>query len=550
MMQQGQDTMHYCGMGCWNIRRCQPHNLDLGVTRHNTDGLKKRSTDKMAFFAYVLDSLASNPTASLVILLILLMTWWYMKPSPYKFPPGRPCLPIFGNFSLFDLNADLPEMFLQISREYNSSAVVSWVFSFCTVIVNKYEDARELFMSDIFMNKIESSASKHVFRGIVGAQGDRHKEQRRFTLSTLRDFGLGKNKVVEKIHEELEKLVEELENTNDLSIEMNCSSIFNTAVANIICSMVFGHRFEYNDPTFKRMSSLNNENITTNIRRVYLKMAVPFADYIPGDLFREKRLQKCVDEVKQNVLIPEFRRHFENYNPDHIGDYMDAFIKEMKDREGSDKEHWFTEEQLMWNIEDLFIAGTETTTTFLGWSFLMMLHYPDVQKRVQQEIHDIVGTDRLPSMTDKVNLPYTEATLLEIQRRCPVVPLLGHCSITPDKPSTFQEYILPPNTNWVVNFHAVHHDPDYWQDPYTFNPERFIGEDGKFKKDDHVMTFSVGKRSCLGESLAKAEMFLFFSTVLQRFSLQTEHNQPPPKIVKMPGLTSSPKPYKFCFVKL
>ncbi|CAH1785037.1 unnamed protein product, partial [Owenia fusiformis] len=105
-------------------------------------------------------------------------------------------------------------------------------------------------------------------------------------------------------------------------------------------------------------------------------------------------------------------------------------------------------------------------------------------------------------MQDKKLLSYTQAVICEVQRMHIITPL-GGIHYSSDQPTKWKGYTLPPNTSLSANVYAIHHDEDHWEQPYQFNPDRFIGPDGKFQKDDHLVTFSVGKRSCLGESLAR-----------------------------------------------
>ena len=147
--------------------------------------------------------------------------------------------------------------------------------------------------------------------------------------------------------------------------------------------------------------------------------------------------------------------------------------------------------QLIFTIGDLFGAGTDTTAVTLRWALLYLLHNPEVLQRVQREIGDVIGSSRMPSMKDKQNLPYTEAVLCEVQRMAVVVPLGVPHACTEDV--TLRGYRIPKGTHFMTVLYAAHRDPKVWEDPYRFNPERFLNDEGNFDRGGYLIPFSVGE---------------------------------------------------------
>ncbi|XP_042558909.1 cytochrome P450 2K1-like, partial [Clupea harengus] len=209
------------------------------------------------------------------------------------------------------------------------------------------------------------------------------------------------------------------------------------------------------------------------------------------------------------------------------------------------KDSVFHEENLLFCVANLFAAGTDTTGTTLRWGLLLMAKYPDIQDRVQEEIDRVIG-DRQPVVEDRKSLPYTDAVIHEIQRVANIVPLnLPH---TTSCDVHFQGFFIQKGTAVIPLLTSVLRDESEWEQPYMFHPEHFLDDQGQFVKRDAFLAFSAGRRVCLGESLARMELFLFFTALLQRFRFT-----PPPGVsedeldlTSILGITLNPSPHKLC----
>jgi methyl farnesoate epoxidase/farnesoate epoxidase len=103
---------------------------------------------------------------------------------------------------------------------------------------------------------------------------------------------------------------------------------------------------------------------------------------------------------------------------------------------------------------------------------------------------------------------------------------------------------LIQDTTVILSLWSVLSDPDHWGDPEVFRPERFLDSNGKFMKDDWMINFGSGKRFCLGESLARNILFIFFATFFQEFSLSIAEGDPRPTTMPQPGFTTAPYPFR------
>ncbi|XP_013396172.1 cytochrome P450 2D16 isoform X2 [Lingula anatina] len=163
-----------------------------------------------------------------------------------------------------------------------------------------------------------------------------------------------------------------------------------------------------------------------------------------------------------------------------------------------------------------------------------MVNHPDVQKRVQQEIDQVIGQGRVANMEDKARMPFTEATVLEVFRMSPVAPLgVPHAT---SETTILAGYTIPKDTMIVADFYRILHDENNFQDPYKFKPERWLDGDGP--------------RVCLGKGLAEMELFIFLTTLLQNFTFKVPEGEKPPDGVE--GFYAdafAPRIYNVCAVR-
>uniref|UniRef100_A0A8D2HVX9 Uncharacterized protein n=1 Tax=Urocitellus parryii TaxID=9999 RepID=A0A8D2HVX9_UROPR len=168
--------------------------------------------------------------------------------------------------------------------------------------------------------------------------------------------------------------------------------------------------------------------------------------------------------------------------------------------------------------------------------------YPE---KVCDEITKVVGLAQ-PRIAHRTQMPYTDAVIHEVQRFANILPTsLPHATTTN---VTFKNYYIPKGTEVITLLTSVLQDPTQWEKPHTFNPEHFLNSKGKFVKREAFMPFSVGNRKCVGESLARMELFLFFTSLMQKFTFQPPHGVSHLDLDLTPdiGFTTRPMPHKIC----
>uniref|UniRef100_A0A8I3MHH7 Cytochrome P450 family 2 subfamily S member 1 n=1 Tax=Canis lupus familiaris TaxID=9615 RepID=A0A8I3MHH7_CANLF len=144
-----------------------------------------------------------------------------------------------------------------------------------------------------------------------------------------------------------------------------------------------------------------------------------------------------------------------------------------------------------------------------------------------------LGAGRAPGLGDRARLPYTDAVLHEAQRLLALVPMGVPRALA--RTTCFRGYTLPQGTEVFPLLGSVLHDPEIFDEPEEFNPDRFLDADGRFQKQEAFLPFSLGKRICLGEGLAHAELFLLLTTILQAFSLESP--SPPGALSLQPAVS-------------
>ncbi|KAL3862713.1 hypothetical protein ACJMK2_008666, partial [Sinanodonta woodiana] len=420
------------------------------------------------------------------LLVIVIAILIFRHRHHYKLPPGPAWIPLIGNIRELTSDPDLRIPLRRLQKKYGDIYTL-YLGPIPTIVVCGYDAIREIFIKRGIEFSDRPAAVLPVIimnggKGIVSVSGDIWKNQRKFILVTLRNFGFGRSRLEEKIQTEVKLFLSEIEKFKQNPFKM--MTPIQTGVGNVISHLVFGGHFNHNDPRFKIMMDCF-DSFLHYISTGSLVTFMPILRFVPGDFFGIKNIAKTMQVIKDFIseLIDE---HVENFDEGNIEDFIDAFISEMK-KQNVGENNIFTKEYLEAIIMDLFIGGTETTSTTVTWASFYLATRPDIQSRIFEEIKANVGTERLPSMQDKQSLVYTEAFIMEVLRISQI--LIISVSHAPVSDVWIRGFHIPKGMQMFPDINSVLSDPAVWGDPENFRPERFVSEEGTLVKPDEFIPF-------------------------------------------------------------
>ncbi|NXW45850.1 CP2W1 protein, partial [Nyctiprogne leucopyga] len=427
-------------------------------------------------------------------------------------PPGPTPLPIIGNLHLVDLRRQ-DKSLMKLAEKYGPIFTLHFGFQ-KVVVLTGYEVVREALVN--YTEEFVDRPSIPIFdqiqngNGLFFSIGELWRTTRRFTVSSMRNLGMGKKMIEGRIFEELHFLIEMIKSFKGEPFNLPS---FNCAPINITFIMLFGDRFDYKDPTFLTLLRLIDE--------VMILLGSPYLNYFNfypflGFLFKTHKIMLGKIEDVRVILRQYMKASREDINENSVRSYIDALIFKQQE-EKNKKDSLFHDDNLIASILDLVMAGTETIATTLQWAILLMMKYPEIQKKVQEEIGRTIKAGSWATYEDRKNMPYTNAVLHEVQRFITLLPHVPRCTAVD---THFRGYFLPKGIIVIPSLTSVLLDKTQWETPHQFNPNHFLDAEGNFVKREAFLPFSTGRRNCIGESLAKMELFVFFVGLLQTFTFQ------------------------------
>ncbi|XP_055974770.1 cytochrome P450 1A1-like [Sorex fumeus] len=463
------------------------------------------------------------------------------------FPPGPRSFPIIGN--LLQLGDHPYLTFMEMRKKYGDVFLIK-LGMVPVVVVNGMEMVKQVLLKD--GEKFAGRPNMHTFSFLAEGKslsfsvnyGESWKLQKKIASSALRTFSKAEAKsssssclLEEHVLEEVSELINIFEKLTSENGSFDPRNAVTCAIANIVCALCFGKRYDHSDEEFLRIVKTNDDILKASSAANPADF-IPCFCYLPLPIVNGPR--KFYRALNQFIAL-HVRDHCTTYDKDHIRDITDALISTCQNKYSS-KKATLNDDEVISTVNDIFGAGFETVSTCLYWSFLYLIQYPEIQVKIQEEIGAKIGL-RLPRFEDRKFLPYTEAFITEVFRHASFIPLtIPHCT-TVD--TTLSGYFIPKKTCIFINMYQVNHDETVWDNPDLFKPERFLNDDEQLNKNlvDKVLIFGMGIRKCLGEDVARNELFIFITAVLQKLKLKKRPGIQL-DLTPMYGLSMKPKPYQ------
>ncbi|GMR61865.1 hypothetical protein PMAYCL1PPCAC_32060, partial [Pristionchus mayeri] len=480
---------------------------------------------------------------AIVLLLVAVYVYKFYE-NVQRYPKGPTPLPFIGN--LLKFRPDRLHLFLgQAQKEFGD------VFTIWTpgpmVVLASYDSIKKALINkgEDFNGRLGRYPDNQFMTmengGVIFSEGENWKTQRRTSVHILRDFGMGKNVMEEQVKSSLREFMRHLDNIDDKSrVEFRWP--IQILVANVVNQVLFGYHYKYDD--CKRLMDYSDAlthqmEIQRQNPLVFLAMQFPLISKLPllGWLAEGKyraEMGRLHTHVREDVARCE-KTFDENEEP---GCFVHAYMQKMRTSDGS-----LSRLQLLNVCNDFFLAGMETTSTTLRWTMLHLAKRQDVQNRIREEIHSVISRDGEISMGDRPRMPYTSAAVNEAQRTANILPL----NVT-HKTTVHTEvdgHSIPANTLVQASIFNVLKNSEVFEHSDEFRPDRFLLADGKTPNKvtlDPLVPFSMGKRQCAGEGLARMELFLALVMIVQKYRILPPKDAPL-DLTPVDGIIRMPRTY-------
>ncbi|KAI1710236.1 cytochrome p450 domain-containing protein [Ditylenchus destructor] len=471
---------------------------------------------------------------------------------------GPTPLPFLGNLHTIANLSPGYDAFLQWRKEYGN-VYTYWMAERPIVAITDYKTIKETFIQDgdtyggryLFNEHIEIARGGRL-NGVIMTEGDENRENRRFALQILREIGMGKSIIELEILDEVEHMIAELRSEMDSNInDHDILKRLDLASGSVINQVVFGYRFSgENEEEFMTLKRLMDESVKEMSKPIRsIVMLYPSLRTFPFFKTAFERADK-IDQQTLEFLKAKIQKYTQKFEAEGLADSNEALpfvgmylrAKQSGNCDVNNGSILFRDDALLQFCADIWGAGHETISTTLSFGILYLLLDVDSQSKMQEELDKIVAPDEKVTIAHKARLPYTNAVINEVQRLANLLPQnLFHRTM---RDVELNGYILPKSTVVVPQISCVLFDEKIFPEPKRFKPERFLDKNGQLLKVEELIPFSAGKRICLGESLARMELFLFIANIFHTFKVRPVDPLNPPTSEKIAGFVVGLKHYE------
>ena len=465
--------------------------------------------------------------------LLLVLLDWSWKPKldlPY---PSR--IPLMGHLLSF---IKCPHVMLTSWAQTCGDIYCLQLLNKTLVIVSGYEAAHEVLLTRgkdfgdrlrTFRNDLLSGNGNDI---IFQSINPKWKELRLLVHHNVKQFGEGLGRIEESVNQTAQQLIEAIDRDSANGVLDPHDNVY-FAIAHNIMSLLSGTQVTLSDPIFKKIievEQLMMKSITVS-KGAELDL-MPWLRH-----FGNKTFQDLSTAAKgQTEIYNTFKKMYKTKSL-AIQGLVFSLIDNMENPKGEASDI-LNDNVNKVVLADVLTAALSTSAASLHVFLLLMASHPQIQQKLFQEISICKGTNPGEiSLADRSNMPYARACLFEVLRYAGIAPLtIDHTAAVDTEISGHK---IPKGTAVYVNLFGLHHSEKYWDEPWTFKPERFLDDEGQLLASDHIqrkrlMPFGAGPRVCIGQSFALARLFILTTSLVQEF-----------KISPVPGETIEIDPRKY-----
>ncbi|CAG7837904.1 unnamed protein product [Allacma fusca] len=426
-------------------------------------------------------------TLLLIFLLYFFYTKW-RKTTIENIPGPKFAFPLLGHLPI--ISNEPHKTFLEWKKTYGPIFSVQ-LGHLRTVVVNDLNLIKEAYAMHEPMGRppqevFERACDK---KGMVFVSGPVVFEQRKFFLKCLRKFcyedrGHFESKMQDEISDVLAKFGE---NDNQ---PCQMEHTFNIPVLSAVWSFFMGGRLDCSDAKVKYLAQCAANFMSIDGFAANLGYFVPVtAKLFPNFTGSAKMLKGGVDLY--DFVDQEWKKGCPSRIPGQPRNYKEAWMDKIESAP-TDSSFHPSNNYFPATMGDIMLASIETTPATIDWAVIYLARNPESQKKLQEELDSVVGAIGLITLDDRPELPYMEAVIHEVLRISSLGPfgLLHHTT----EEWKFKGFVIPAKTCVIGNLYAVHHDPEIWENPNEFRPERFLDESNNLINTQLIIPFSTGKR--------------------------------------------------------
>uniref|UniRef100_I3NA55 Cytochrome P450 1A n=2 Tax=Ictidomys tridecemlineatus TaxID=43179 RepID=I3NA55_ICTTR len=483
----------------------------------------------------LLQSLPVSATELLLAAAIFCLVFWVVRasrpwvPKGLKSPPGPWGWPLIGHMLTLGKNPHLA--LTKLSQKYGDVMQIR-IGTTPVVVLSGLDTIRQALVKqgddfkgrpDLYTFTLVTDGQSMTFNTDSGPVWAARK---RLAQDALKSFSIASDPtsvsscyLEEHVSKEAECLIGRFQKLMADSGHFDPYNEVVLSVAKVIGAMCFGKHFPQSSEEMLNIVKNTHEFVETASSGNPVDF-LPILRYLPNPaLERFKNFNKRFLQFLQKTV----QEHYQDFDKNSVQDIVGALFKH-SEKASRANGGLIPQENIVNLVNDIFGAGFDTVTTAISWSLMYLVTKPEIQKKIQKELDTVIGRERQPRLSDRPQLPYMEAFILEVFRHTSFLPFTIPHSTTRD--TALNGFHIPKERCVFINQWQVNHDPKLWEDPFEFQPERFLTANNRAINktvSEKMMLFGLGKRRCIGEIPAKWEIFLFLAFLLQ----QLEFSVPP-----------------------